>query len=275
MIRQTLDPLFAIYANLQHFLDEVFRQFAATPHRGRTVTVEAPNSLLGVIASSAPLAAVQMFFAVLVVFFFLAGWTRMRRSTITGRTSFGGALTTARVIHQVVDSTSTYLATITIVNVSVGMLVTGIVYLLHMPTPVMWGGLVAVLNYIPYLGPIVSVMLLALGGLMTFTDVWYAFLPAVAFLCIHLVEANVVTPALVGRKLTISPLLILVSLSFWAWVWGTVGALLAVPLLIIIRTVFAAAGTPDIAGFLFEDGTLTGPHHEEDGEEGSAASSVA
>jgi hypothetical protein len=61
-----------------------------------------------------------------------------------------------------------------------------------------------------------------------------------------------------GRRLTINPLLILVALSFWAWVWGTTGALLAVPLLIIMKTVLDAAGKPDIAGFLFEEGTLTG-----------------
>ena len=94
---------------------------------------------------------------------------------------------------------------------------------------------------------------------MAFEDPWYALLPAVSFAVIHVIEANVVTPAIVGRKLTINPLLILVSLSFWAWVWGTTGALLAVPLLIIFRTVLDAAGRPDIAGFLFEEGTLTTP----------------
>jgi predicted PurR-regulated permease PerM len=107
------------------------------------------------------------------------------------------------------------------------------------------------------LGPIASVLLLAFGGLMTFPDVWHALLPPAIFLGMHLVEANVFTPSLVGRKLEINPLLILVSLSFWAWVWGTTGALLAIPLLIIIKTIFAAAGMPDIAGFLFEDGVLT------------------
>ena len=91
---------------------------------------------------------------------------------------------------------------------------------------------------------------------MTFPDPWYALLPALIFVAIHLVEANLVTPTVVGRRLTINPLLILLALSFWAWVWGTTGALLAVPLLIIIRTVFDAAGKPDIAGFLFEEGTL-------------------
>ena len=64
------------------------------------------------------------------------------------------------------------------------------------------------------------------------------------------------TPMIVGKRLTISPLAILIALSFWSWVWGTTGALLAVPLLIIMKTIFSAAGTPDIAGFLFEHGTL-------------------
>ena len=65
-----------------------------------------------------------------------------------------------------------------------------------------------------------------------------------------------ITPFIVGHRLTINPLLILISLSFWGWVWGTPGALLATPLLIIIQTVMSAAGKPDIAGFLFEHGTL-------------------
>ena len=138
-----------------------------------------------------------------------------------------------------------------------GVLTAVVVWAIGMPTPLMWGGLVAVLNYVPYLGPIASALLLGLGGLMTFADPWTALAPAVAFAALHLVEANAVTPLLVGKRLTINPLLILIALSFWTWVWGTAGALLAVPLLIMGKTVLDAAGRPDIAGFLFEDGTLT------------------
>ena len=256
-IRQTLGPIFDIYSDLQNFLDDIARQFGrGSGLAHQTVTVETPNSLLQIIATSAPFAVIQMFFAVLVVFFFLAGWTKMRNRTIIGRASFDGAMTTARVIQQVVDATSTYLGTITIVNLGLGAVVSLILYLLGMPTPLMWGGIVAVLNYIPYLGPIASALLLAVGGLMTFSHVSYAFLPAICFVGVHLVEANLVTPTVVGRRLTINPLMILLALSFWAWVWGTTGALLAVPLLIILRTIFDAAGKPDIAGFLFEEGTL-------------------
>ena len=263
-IRDTLAPLLDVYASLERFIDDMVSQFGRTAGAAeRTVTVETPNSLVDLIATSAPHAAIQLFFAILVIYFFLAGWTRMRKQTITTRASFDGAMTTARVIQQVVDATSLYLGTITFVNVTMGLFVALILYFLGMPTPLMWGGIVAVLNYIPYLGPIASVLLLALGGLMAFADPWYAFLPAVTFAVIHMIEANIVTPALVGRRLTINPLLILVALSFWAWVWGTTGALLAVPLLIIMKTVLDAAGKPDIAGFLFEEGTLTGHHHEE------------
>ena len=263
-LRHTLAPLVDVYSNLESFIDDVVREFGRAPRSApQTVQVETPSSLLQIIATSAPFAAIQMFFAVLVIFFFLSGWTRMRKRTITARSSFGGAMTTARVIQQVVDATATYLGTITVVNIGMGLVVALILYQLGMPTPLMWGGIAAVLNYIPYLGPIASALLLGLGGLMTFEDPWYALLPALSFIAVHLIESNFVTPMVVGRRLTINPLLILLSLSFWAWVWGTTGALLAVPLLIILRTILDAAGKPDIAGFLFEEGTLIHEHHDE------------
>src|SRR5436853_197105 len=185
-VRDTLAPLMEVYSSLDRFINDIVHQFgtraAAAP---RTVQLETPNSLLDIVATSAPFAAIQMFFALLVIFFFLAGWTRMRRRTITGRSSFDGAMTTARAIQQVVDATSTYLGTITLVNLGMGMTVSFILYLLDMPTPLMWGGIVAVLNYIPYLGPIASALLLAPGGLMAFADPWYAFLPALCFVGVH------------------------------------------------------------------------------------------
>src|SRR3546814_10285989 len=111
-----------------------------------------------------------------------------------------------------------------------------------MPSPFMWGGIVSICNFVPYLGPIVAAVLLGLGGLMTFDAVGLALLPALIFIGVHLVEANLITPLVLGKRLTINPLLILVSLSFWGWVWGTPGALLAVPLLLILQTVLASTG---------------------------------
>jgi predicted PurR-regulated permease PerM len=163
-VRDTLAPLMEVYSDLERFINDIVEQFGSRASNQRTVALETPNSLLDIIATSAPFAAIQMFFAVLVIFFFLAGWTGMRRRTITARSSFDGAMTTARAIQEVVDATSTYLGTITIVNISMGLAVSFILYLLDMPTPLMWGGIVAVLNYIPYLGPIASTLLLAWAG---------------------------------------------------------------------------------------------------------------
>jgi predicted PurR-regulated permease PerM len=271
-VRAALEPIFDLYKNLDRFIDKTVSQIevAGVPSsQTRAVRIETPNSMLGLLTSSAPHLLIQLFFSLLVIFFFLAGWTTMRKKTIVSRGSFEGALTTARVIQQVVDATSTYLGTITLINVGLGALTAGALWLLGMPSPVMWGGIVAVANYIPYLGPIVCALLLFVGGLMIYPDIWGALMPPAAFIGFHLIEANFFTPMVVGHRLTISPLSILVSLSFWAWVWGTTGALLAVPLLIILKTIFSAAGTPDIAGFLFEHGTLThigDPDEEEEDE---------
>jgi predicted PurR-regulated permease PerM len=268
-VRQALQPVLDIYKNLDRFIDRTVSQVAITQEHTRAVRIETPNSMSSLLITSAPHLLIQLFFALLVIFFFLSGWTSMRKRTIVSRGSFEGALTTARVIQQVVDATSTYLGTITLINVGLGTLTATALWLLGMPSPIMWGGIVAVANYIPYLGPIVCALLLFLGGLMTFPDVWGALLPPAVFVSFHLVEANFFTPMVVGHRLTISPLSILISLSFWAWIWGTTGALLAVPLLIIMKTVFSAAGTPDIAGFLFEHGTLThvGDANEEEEDE--------
>jgi len=257
-IQDNLAPLLDLYSSLERYVNKALRQVASTPIRQpQTAAVSPPSSILELAATSAPGLIVQFLFGVLVVFFVLSGWTRMRKETIRGRTSFDGAMATARVIQEVVDDVSAYLGTITIINLALGGAVAGALSLFGMPYPLMWGGIVALLNYIPYFGPVIGAMLLAVGGLMTFSDIWVALAPPAIMYGMHLIEANLITPLIVGHRLTISPVLILVSLSFWGWVWGTVGALLAVPLLIILQTVLKAAGKPDIAGFLFEHGTLT------------------
>ncbi len=262
-IQHNLAPLLDLYSSLERSVNRFFQQVASTPIRqARTAAVAPPSSILELAASAAPALIVQVLFAILTIFFFLSGWTGIRRRTITERASFDGAMATARVIQDVVDDVSAYLGTITLINLTLGGLVAGVMYLYGMPYPLMWGGIVTLLNYIPYFGPIIAAMLMAVGGLMLFSDIWVALVPAFIMIGCHLVEANVVTPFIVGHRLTISPLMILISLSFWTWVWGTPGALLAVPLLIIAQTVLGAAGKPDIAGFLFEQGALVKPRSE-------------
>lgn len=257
-IQSNLAPLIDFYSTLQRFVDRSLTSVASgTEATAQAVAATAPTSVFDYFISAAPAAAIQLFFAVLVIFFFLAGWTRLRKGTIRRRGSFDGAMQTARVIQNVVDATADYLATITMINAILGLAVALMLWALGMPSPFMWGGIVSLCNFVPYLGPIVAAVLLGLGGLMTFDAVGIALLPAIIFIGVHTVEANLITPLVLGKRLTINPLLILVSLSFWGWVWGAPGALLAVPLLLILQTVLQSTGTPDLGGFLFERGTLT------------------
>jgi predicted PurR-regulated permease PerM len=257
-IQNNIAPLIDFYEALQSFVDRTLQSVASgTEATAQAMAAQAPSSVIDYFISAAPAAAIQLFFAVLVVFFFLSSWTRLRRGTIRRRGSFDGAMRTARLIQNVVDATADYLGTITLINVILGVIVALLLWAIGMPSPLMWGGIVALCNYVPYLGPIVAAILLGLGGLMTFDAIGLALAPSLIFIIAHLIEANVITPLILGRRLTINPLLILVSLSFWGWVWGAPGALLAVPLLLILQTILATTGTPDLAGFLFERGTLT------------------
>jgi predicted PurR-regulated permease PerM len=258
MIRSTLAPVIDFYTQAQEFIDGLLRM-ATRSRQLQTTTAGGfvePGSLLQMITSSAPGVVIKVIFGLLTIFFALSGWTQLRQQTIRGRGSFSGAMTVARVIQNVVDATSRYVLTITLINLLLGLVVALALGAMGMPSPFMWGGFVALLNFVPYFGPIVAALLLALGGLMSFSSISVALMPAAVMIVCHLLEANVVTPLVLGGRLQINPLMILVSLSFWTWIWGTPGALLAVPLLIILRTVVSAAGMPDIAGFLFESGNL-------------------
>ncbi len=257
-IRSTLKPVIDFYTQAQEFVDGLVRMATRTRPLKSVAPgdIVPPGSLLQMLAGAAPVVVINAVFGLLTIFFALSGWTKLRQRTIRGRGSFSGAMAVARVIQNVVDATSRYVLTITLINVVLGIVVASALTMIGMPSPVMWGGFVALLNFVPYFGPIVAALLLALGGLMTFNSLGFALTPAIIVIGCHLIETNLVTPLVLGGRLKLNPLIILVSLSFWTWVWGTPGALLAVPLLIIIRTVVAAAGKPDIAGFLFESGTL-------------------
>jgi len=264
-IQSNIAPLIDFYTAFQSFVDRTLQSVASgTEATAQAMAAQAPTSVVDYFISAAPAAAIQLFFALLVVFFFLSSWTRLRRGTIRRRGSFDGALRTARLIQNVVDATADYLGTITLINVMLGLFVAALLWLIGMPSALMWGGLVTLCNYVPYLGPIIAAILLGLGGLMTFDAIGLALLPPLMFIAIHTIEANFVTPLVLGRRLTINPLLILVSLSFWGWVWGAPGALLAVPLLLIFQTILATTGTPDLTGFLFERGTLTQDDDDQD-----------
>lgn len=142
------------------------------------------------------------------------------------------------ISHEIQQNISSYLLTVTLINLGLGVVVSGGLYFLHVPNAAMWGIFVAVLNFVPYFGPVAGIILLAAVGLLTFEATWWqALLPPTWYLLLHLLESNLVTPVLLGRRFTLNPVVIFVSLIFWTWLWGVPGALLSLPILVSIKVI--------------------------------------
>ena len=141
------------------------------------------------------------------------------------------------ISHEIQQNISNYLFSISLINLGLGIVVSGGLYFLGVPNAAMWGLLVAVLNFVPYFGPVGGVILLATVGLLAFDRLWQGLLPAAWYLLLHLLEANFITPILMGRRFTLNPVVVFVSLIFWTWLWGVPGALLSVPILVSAKVI--------------------------------------
>jgi predicted PurR-regulated permease PerM len=124
-----------------------------------------------------------------------------------------------------------------VINIGLGAIAGAGLFFMGVPNALMWGMLVAILNFVPYFGPIAGIILLATVGLLTFDTVWSGLLPPAWYLLLHFLEANFITPVALGRRFTLNPVVIFVSLIFWTWLWGVPGALLSVPILVSIKVV--------------------------------------
>lgn len=130
-----------------------------------------------------------------------------------------------------------FLISLGFINAGVGLATGLAVWALGLPNPTLWGAITAVLNFVPYLGPLILVGLLGLAGMAAFVEFKDIIAPALAFLLIHAIESNLISPWFVGRRLSLSPISVFLSVMFWGWLWGIAGALIAVPILIGVRCV--------------------------------------
>jgi predicted PurR-regulated permease PerM len=141
------------------------------------------------------------------------------------------------ICHEVQQQVSNYMFSVSAINICMGIIAGVGFFFAGVPRPAMWGAVVALLNFIPYFGPVAGLILIFSVGLLTFDTVSASFIPFGWYLLLHLVEANFVTPIILGRQFTINPVAIFISLMFWFWLWGIPGALLSVPILVSIKAV--------------------------------------
>mgnify|MGYP003664930070 FL=1 len=264
-----LQPAFALFEQLPDMVDTVGRRFAELRNQfgwiaqinedlaelmergnGPRVVIASP-SLLQEMAFATPSVVIEIVLMLLMVFFMIEARVRLRQRLLLDRVSFGASVKAARVLREVQDRVAAYILTVGWINLCVGVIVGAGAWALGVEAPIMWGGLAALLNFIPYIGPTLMIGLLALFGIGTAETVLLGLIPAAAYLGLHTIEANVVTPSILGARFTMNPVMILIALSYFSWIWGVPGALLSVPLLLTLTALFEHIGRPNLIGFVF------------------------
>ena len=247
------------------WIADIDRQLARiTGHASGAQVIVAGPSVLEQVAIATPSVVIEIFLTLLMTYFMIEARIRMKRSLLLDRHSFGASLRAARVMRDVQDRVASYIITVAQINFGIGVLVALGAWGLGLTAPVMWGGLAMALNFLPYVGPLTMVGLLALVGLGTAESIPLGLIPPLLFLGLHTVEANVVTPSLLGARFTLNPVMILLSISYFSWIWGVIGALLSVPILLTLTALVEHLGKPNVVGFLFGEPLFDGDGRVDD-----------
>ncbi|HTR12922.1 MAG TPA: AI-2E family transporter [Roseiarcus sp.] len=180
---------------------------------------------------SPPLTGFVYFLIVLLLF--LSWWPDLRRALVMTFASRDSRLTVLRILNDTEALLARYLATVAIINLGVGVAAGVIALATGLPSPIGIAALGATLNFIPIVGPFATIIVLALVGVVTAPTLGLGLLPAASFAAVVFLEGQLITPAIIGRRLEINSLAVLLSLLFWTWMWGSMGAFLSSPILIV------------------------------------------
>ncbi|MEO8366643.1 MAG: AI-2E family transporter [Pseudoxanthomonas sp.] len=203
---------------------QVVRTQVDDPYKVLTAT---PRMLASVLA------------VVLLTFFFMVYGENLQRAAIALLPGRQQKKFTVGLMQSIEHEISRYVLTISVINALVGLVYAAILYALDVPLQeaLLWGTIVAVLNFAPYVGPLIGMALMLLVGFVTYKDPWLSVLPVLIYLGLHMLEGQIVTPIVLGRRMALSPLILILALMLFGWLWGIVGLLLAVPLLVCVKLV--------------------------------------
>jgi predicted PurR-regulated permease PerM len=205
--------------------------------KGSIIAVRRDRGLTGALFAGTRAVLDGLFTTVLVLYFLLVSGDIFLRRIVEILPKFSDKRQAVEISHQIEKDLSAYLLTITAMNAAVGVATAAAMYLCGLGDPLLWGTTGFLLNYIPILGPLFGVGIFILAGMLSFESLWWALLPPALYFGIHLVEGETLTPMLLARRFTLNPVLVILSLVFWFWMWGVPGAILAVPMLAILKIV--------------------------------------
>lgn len=178
---------------------------------------------------------------VLLTFFFMVYGENLQRNAIALLPTRQRKKLTVGIMQSIEREISRYALTISIINAFVGVLLAGALTWLgvDLQEALLWGTMAMLLNFAPFVGPLAGVMMMLLMGFITFDEVGPSLLPAAIYLVLHTLESQIVTPIVLGRRMALSPLMLILSLMLFGWLWGIIGLLLAVPMLVCVKLVLS------------------------------------
>jgi len=205
---------------------QVIRTEANEPYKVLTATPRRVASVLAVV---------------LLTFFFMVYGQQLQRNAIALLPNRQQKKLTVDILTSIERAISRYVLTITVINTCLGLALAGALYWLGVPMQeaLLWGTMAAILNFAPYVGPLIGIVIMLLMGFVAFDELWPSLLPAGIYLALHTLEGQIVTPIILGHSMRLSPLVLILALMVFGWLWGIVGLLLAVPLLVCVKLVLA------------------------------------
>jgi len=226
-------PIQAVQALIQQA-----EQATDTPGKiGSTVAIRRDLGISGVLFAGTRAVVDGLFTTVLVLYFLLISGDIFLRRIVEILPTFSEKRQAVDISQQIGEDISAYLVTITVMNAAVGVATAAAMYLCGLGDPLLWGATAFLLNYVPILGPLFGTGIFLLAGMLTFDSLWWALLPPALYFGIHLIEGETLTPMLLAKRFTLNPVLVILALVFWFWMWGVPGAILAVPLLAILKII--------------------------------------
>jgi len=199
--------------------------------------VDAGPSRIAQMLSATPAALASMIATLLLIFIFLLHGDALLRKFVELAPELYMKKDIVIATRSAQHDLSTYMVTITAINSVLGLLTAAVLWWLGVDAPLLWGGIVAVLNFAPFIGPMLAVMILVVVGFSRFETPLAALSVPGVFLLLHLIEGQLVTPLIVGRRLALDPVMVFLALMLFGWLWGVTGLLLAMPLLTCVRIV--------------------------------------
>ena len=238
LLRQKLQSMNQPLALLDELRKAINGIGAAEP----TLKVEQqPATVVSTIFSILTPAVSQFILFVGALVFYLVYQKKLRSTAVYFLTDREARLMTLRTLSDIDENMTTYFGTFTLVNCCLGVLTAGLTWAVGLPNPLLWGVLAAVLNYIPYIGPAIVAATLGVVGLLHFPTLGEAAVAPVAFIAMVTIEGQFITPAIMGRRLELNPFAVFLAIAFCTWLWGPIGAFLAVPLLMALTVTLGHA----------------------------------